>query len=101
MPTCSETCINRFRLLSGLYSIRYKRGQIINPSLIIDLLLCQYVKISNPEEELDYNNPTKNDTKDARVIAQLVKDGRQLLRTLHSRELLQQDLVRIEGPIYK
>ncbi|WP_461180037.1 IS110 family transposase, partial [Virgibacillus kimchii] len=27
-------------------------------------------------KELDDNSPTKNDTKDARVIAQLVKDGR-------------------------
>src|SRR5690625_7111964 len=27
-------------------------------------------------KELDDNSPTKNDTKDARVIAQLIKDGR-------------------------
>ncbi|GMA63049.1 hypothetical protein GCM10025859_34890 [Alicyclobacillus fastidiosus] len=27
-------------------------------------------------KELDDNNPTKNDRKDARVISQLVKDGR-------------------------
>jgi transposase len=26
-------------------------------------------------KELDDNSPTKNDTKDARVIAQLIKDG--------------------------
>lgn len=27
-------------------------------------------------KELDDNSPTKNDTKDAKVIAQLIKDGR-------------------------
>jgi transposase len=27
-------------------------------------------------KELDYNSPTKNDVKDAKIIAQLVKDGR-------------------------
>ncbi|WP_338113076.1 IS110 family transposase [Paenibacillus artemisiicola] len=33
-------------------------------------------------KELDDNSPTKNDVKDARVIAQLVKDGRYAVPSL-------------------
>ena len=48
---------------------QYLRGQDILAVLVNPL----HVKES---KELDDNSPTKNDTKDAWVIAQLVKDGR-------------------------
>lgn len=38
-------------------------------------------------KELDDNSPTKNDTKDARVIAQLIKDGRYSVPNLLGRHL--------------
>ena len=56
-------------------------------------------------KELDDNSPTKNDTKDARVIAQLVKDGRysvpNLLGGIYAelREQLSKQLIVIEGRI--
>lgn len=62
-------------------------------------------------KELDDNSPTKNDTKDARVIAQLVKDGRysvpNLLEGIYAelregvkfREQLSKQLIIIEGRI--
>lgn len=62
-------------------------------------------------KELDDNSPTKNDTKDARVIAQLIKDGRysvpnllegvyaELREGVKVRDQLTQQLVIIEGRI--
>src|SRR5690625_1851276 len=62
-------------------------------------------------KELDDNSPTKNDTKDARVIAQLVKDGRysvpNLLEGIYAelregvklRDQLVKQLIIIEGRI--
>ncbi len=62
-------------------------------------------------KELDDNSPTKNDTKDARVIAQLVKDGRysvpnlldgiyaELREGIKLRDQLTKQLMIIEGRI--
>lgn len=62
-------------------------------------------------KELDDNSPTKNDTKDARVIAQLIKDGRysvpNLLNGIYAelregvklRDQLTKQLIIIEGRI--
>lgn len=62
-------------------------------------------------KELDDNSPTKNDTKDARVIAQLIKDGRysvpNLLKGIYAelregvklRDQLSKQLTIIEGRI--
>lgn len=62
-------------------------------------------------KELDDNLPTKNDIKDARVIAQLVKDGRysepNLLTGIHAdlrvamvqRERLNKELIRVTGRV--
>src|SRR5690625_1342698 len=62
-------------------------------------------------KELDDNSPTKNDTKDARVIAQLVKDGRysvpnlldgiyaELREGVKLRDQLSKQLIIIEGRI--
>jgi len=62
-------------------------------------------------KELDDNSPTKNDIKDARVIAQLVKDGRysqphipteiyaELRVGMNLRDRLTEDLRRVEGRI--
>lgn len=62
-------------------------------------------------KELDDNSPTKNDIKDARVIAQLVKDGRysepNLLTGIHAelrvamvqRERLNKELIRVKGRV--
>jgi transposase len=62
-------------------------------------------------KELDDNSPTKNDIKDARVIAQLVKDGRysepqiptgiyaELRNGMNLRDRLQGDLLRARGRI--
>lgn len=62
-------------------------------------------------KELDDNSPTKNDVKDARVIAQLVKDGRysepqiptgiyaELRNGMNLRDRLQEDLQRVRGSI--
>lgn len=59
-------------------------------------------------KELEDNSPTKNDIKDARLIGQLVKDGRflepmmptgiyaELREAMNSRERLQEDIVRIK-----
>jgi len=64
-------------------------------------------------KELDDNNPTKNDVKDARVIAQLVKDGRysepnlpegkyaDLRVAINHRERLNKDLTRIKNRIQR
>ena len=63
-------------------------------------------------KELDDNNPTKNDHKDARVISQLVKDGRysvpnipqdvyaELRVGMNQRERLVEDLKRVQGRIH-
>lgn len=63
-------------------------------------------------KELDDNSPTKNDIKDARVIAQLVKDGRysepniptgeyaELRTGMNLRDRLIQDYQRIQGRIH-
>ena len=63
-------------------------------------------------KELDDNSPTKNDVKDARVIAQLVKDGRysepqipegvyaELRVGMNMRDRLSQDLLSIQGRIH-
>lgn len=60
-------------------------------------------------KELDDNSPTKNDVKDARVIAQLVKDGRYSEPTvpegiyadlrvgMNMRDRLSEDLQRVQG----
>lgn len=62
-------------------------------------------------KELDDNSPTKNDTKDARVIAQLIKDGRysvpnlldgiyaELREGVKLRDQLIKQLVTVEGRI--
>jgi len=63
-------------------------------------------------KELDDNSPTKNDIKDARVIAQLVKDGRysephipteiyaELRVGMNTRDRLTEDLRRVQGRIH-
>lgn len=63
-------------------------------------------------KELDDNSPTKNDHKDARVIAQLVKDGRysephipteiyaELRVGMNMRDRLTEDLRRVQGRIH-
>src|SRR5690625_3422545 len=87
--------------LSLAYFLRARRYDfvLVNP---------MHVKKS---KELDDNSPTKNDTKDARVIAQLVKDGRysvpNLLEGIYAelregvkfREQLSKQLIIIEGRI--
>lgn len=62
-------------------------------------------------KELDDNSPTKNDTKDARVIAQLIKDGRysapnlldgiyaDLRETIKLRDQLTKELTIIDGRV--
>ncbi|WP_240503591.1 IS110 family transposase [Natranaerobius trueperi] len=62
-------------------------------------------------KELDDNSPTKNDVKDARVIAQLLKDGRysepniptgiyaELRTGMNLRDRLMTDLNRIKGRV--
>src|SRR5699024_5694027 len=62
-------------------------------------------------KELDDNSPTKNDTKDARVIAQMIKDGRysvpnipegnyaELREGVKLREQLSDQLTRVSGRI--
>lgn len=62
-------------------------------------------------KELDDNSPTKNDTKDARVIAQLIKDGRysipnlldgiyaELREGIKLRDQLTKQLIIIEGRV--
>lgn len=63
-------------------------------------------------KELDDNSPTKNDVKDARVIAQLIKDGRysepqipegiyaELRVGMNLRDRFTQDLFRVKGRIH-
>lgn len=63
-------------------------------------------------KELDDNSPTKNDVKDARVIAQLVKDGRYAIPNIPQgvyaelrvakkiRDLLSVDLQSVQGQIH-
>jgi transposase len=63
-------------------------------------------------KELDDNSPTKNDVKDARVIAQLVKDGRYAEPTIPQgvyaelrvakkiRDLLTEDLQTVQGQVH-
>ncbi|WCK52997.1 transposase [Aneurinibacillus sp. Ricciae_BoGa-3] len=63
-------------------------------------------------KELDDNSPTKNDVKDARVIAQLMKDGRysepqipqgiyaELRVGMNIREQLSKDLLQVKGRIH-
>ncbi len=63
-------------------------------------------------KELDDNSPTKNDVKDARVIAQLLKDGRysepqipegvyaELRVGMNVRDRITQDLFRVKGRIH-
>lgn len=63
-------------------------------------------------KELDNNSPTKNDIKDARVIAQLVKDGRYLEPNIRpgtyadlriamiQRDRLMEDLKRIKNRVH-
>lgn len=63
-------------------------------------------------KELDDNNPTKNDRKDARVISQLVKDGRysvphipedihaELRVGMNQRGRLIEDLKRVQGRVH-
>ena len=53
-------------------------------------------------KELDDNSPTKNDVKDARVIAQLVKDGRyaELRVAKKLRDLLTVDQQIVQGQVH-
>jgi transposase len=63
-------------------------------------------------KELDDNSPTKNDVKDAKVIAQLVKDGRYAEPTIPQgvyaelrvakkiRDLLTEDLQTVQGQVH-
>ena len=63
-------------------------------------------------KELDDNSPTKNDVKDAKVIAQLVKDGRyavpnipqgvyaELREAMKIRDLLTTDLQAVQGRVH-
>ncbi|AGB40333.1 transposase [Halobacteroides halobius DSM 5150] len=64
-------------------------------------------------KELDDNNPTKNDVKDAKVIAQLVKDGRfsepnipegiyaEMRVAMTHKEKLTQDLTRVKNRVMR
>ncbi|KRG15566.1 transposase [Virgibacillus soli] len=82
----------------------YLRAKDINYVLVNPM----HVKKS---KELDDNSPTKNDTKDARVIAQLVKDGRysvpnlldgiyaELREAIKLRDQLTKQLMIIEGRV--
>ena len=83
---------------------QYLRGQ----DILVVLVNPLHVKKS---KELDDNSPTKNDTKDAWVIAQLVKDGRyavplsptdvfaELRVGMNERERLEKDLRRAGGRV--
>lgn len=83
----------------------YLRGQAIAFGVVNPL----HVKKS---KELDDNSPTKNDVKDARVIAQLVKDGRyavpniphgiyaELREAMKIREHLSTDLRVVQGRVH-
>lgn len=76
----------------------------------IDSVLVNPMHVKK-SKELDDNSPTKNDTKDARVIAQLIKDGRysvpNLLEGIYAelregvklRDQLIKQLITIEGRI--
>ncbi|MBU9720597.1 MULTISPECIES: IS110 family transposase [Bacillaceae] len=76
----------------------------------IDIVLVNPMHVKK-SKELDDNSPTKNDTKDARVIAQLIKDGRysvpNLLEGIYAelregvklRDQLIKQLITIEGRI--
>jgi transposase len=78
---------------------------------------CIQFVVVNPmhvkkSKELDDNSPTKNDVKDARVIAQLVKDGRYAVPNIPQgvyaelrvakkiRDLLSGDLQAVQGQIH-
>lgn len=77
----------------------------------IDIVLVNPLHVKRTKE-LDDNNPTKNDRKDARVISQLVKDGRysvpnipkdvyaELRVGMNQRERLVEDLKRVQGRIH-
>ncbi|MFO2551291.1 IS110 family transposase [Alicyclobacillus cycloheptanicus] len=77
----------------------------------IDVVLVNPLHVKK-SKELDDNNPTKNDHKDARVISQLVKDGRysvpnipkdiyaELRVGMNQRERLIEDLKRVQGRIH-
>lgn len=89
--------------------------------LNLAILLKEYdikVVLVNPyhvkrSKELDDNSPTKNDKKDARVIAQLVKDGRysvpnipegiyaELRVAMTLREGILKDIQRVKGRIHR
>ena len=51
----------------------FKKNKKLNSGIKFVVVNPMHVKKS---KELDDNSPTKNDVKDAKVIAQLVKDGR-------------------------
>jgi len=91
-------------------------GQYSRP--LVSFLVKRGVKVVvvnplhvNRSKELDDNSPTKNDAKDAKVIAQLVKDGRyselyiptgiyaELRNGMNLRERLIQNLISIKGQI--
>ena len=76
----------------------------------LDIVLVNPMHVKK-SKELDDNSPTKNDTKDAKVIAQLVKDGRysvpnlldgvyaELREGIKIRDQLIQQMMTIEGRI--
>nr|WP_268238342.1 IS110 family transposase [Alicyclobacillus cellulosilyticus] len=77
----------------------------------IDVVLVNPLHVKK-SKELDDNNPTKNDHKDARVISQLVKDGRysvpnipkdvyaELRVGMNQRERLLEDIKRVQVRIH-
>ena len=86
-------CLSKFLRQNGIEVV------VVNPL---------HVKKS---KELDDNSPTKNDTKDAKVISQLVKDGRfanpnipegiyaDLRLAMDIRELISKDLISLKATI--
>ncbi|MCF8009820.1 MAG: IS110 family transposase [Clostridiales bacterium] len=118
--------IKLYNWLEKLISKHDKKGVIfgVEPTGHYWLSLAQFLRengikivLVNPmhvkkSKELDDNSPTKNDAKDARVIAQLVKDGRysephiptgiyaELRAGMNLRDRLTEDLRRVQGRIY-
>ncbi|WP_276913768.1 IS110 family transposase [Aneurinibacillus aneurinilyticus] len=125
----SNTSAGLQRLASWMESLMesYKKHQVlfgIEPTGHYWMPLAQFLRrrgikvvLVNPHhvkksKELDDNSPTKNDVKDARVIAQLLKDDRysepqipegiyaELRVGMNLRDRLNQDLLRTKGRIH-
>lgn len=124
-----ENRINGFEALLNWvkqHQIKHQKTHVIfgvEPTGHYWLSLAYYLKSKNYDfvvvnpmhvkksKELDDNSPTKNDTKDAKVIAQLIKDGRysvpNLLEGIYAelregvkiRDQLTEQLVIVEGRI--